>query len=201
MKTRPHFSGYVFFFLLALHLTACGGGELVVLLPDEDGRVGQVSVDRDGNRVLLDSAYESAELDTWGMPRQGTMPEEEVRRVFSGAMSVQPPDSEVFVFHYDLGSPDIPSEYEPLLRALLAEVAAREAVEVQVTGHTDRVGTVEKNDRLSMERARHIRDALVKSGLKASFIRVVGRGEREPLIVTEDDVPEPRNRRVEVIVR
>lgn len=201
MKRRQHFPGYVFFFLLTLNLPACGGGELVVLLPDESGRVGQVSMDKDGSRVLLDSAYESAEVYTWGRPRQGTMSEEEVRRVFSDAISAKPPDSEAFVFHYALGSPVILSEYEPLLRALLAEVASREAAEVQITGHTDRMGSVEDNDRLSLERARHIRDALVENGLKARFIRVVGRGEREPVIVTKDDAPEPRNRRVEVIVR
>jgi len=40
-----------------------------------------------------------------------------------------------------------------------------------------------------------------KNGLHASFIRAVGRGEREPLIPTPDEQAEPRNRRVEVIVR
>jgi len=29
----------------------------------------------------------------------------------------------------------------------------------------------------------------------------VGRGEREPLVPTEDEVSEPRNRRVEITVR
>lgn len=201
MKKRAHFLEFIFLFLLALNLTACGGGELVVLLPDEDGRVGQVSMEKDGKGLLLDSAYETAEVDTLGELKQGSMSEGEVRRVFSDAMSAQPPDSEAFVFHYSLGSPVIPSEYEALLRALLSEVASREAVEVQITGHTDRVGTVEKNDQLSLERARLIKDTLVENGLNARFIRVVGRGEREPVIATEDDVPEPRNRRVEVIVR
>ena len=44
-------------------------------------------------------------------------------------------------------------------------------------------------------------DILIQRGLKTSFIRAVGRGEREPLIATPDEEPEPRNRRVEVIVR
>jgi len=30
---------------------------------------------------------------------------------------------------------------------------------------------------------------------------VAGRGEREPLVTTEDEVAEPRNRRVEITVR
>jgi outer membrane protein OmpA-like peptidoglycan-associated protein len=46
-----------------------------------------------------------------------------------------------------------------------------------------------------------IKEWFIKRGLQASFIRAVGRGERELLIQTPDNVREPRNRRVEVIVR
>jgi outer membrane protein OmpA-like peptidoglycan-associated protein len=74
-------------------------------------------------------------------------------------------------------------------------------VEVQVTGHTDRVGSVASNDSLALERAQAVRDMLIQRGLQASFIRPVGRGEREPLVPTPDEQEEPRNRRVEVIVR
>jgi outer membrane protein OmpA-like peptidoglycan-associated protein len=84
---------------------------------------------------------------------------------------------------------------------LFAEVAKRQAVEVQVTGHTDTLGKESDNDRLSEERAQAIREMLIAQGLKSNFIRAVGRGERELLIPTPDNVREPRNRRVEVIVR
>ena len=83
----------------------------------------------------------------------------------------------------------------------ITKALQRQAVEVEVTGHTDRVGKVADNDRLSQERAEAVRDAMVKNGLQASFIRAVGRGEREPLIPTPDEQEEPRNRRVQVIVR
>ena len=53
---------------------------------------------------------------------------------------------------------------------------------------------------LSLRRARKIRDDMVKLGVPAQ-IQVAGRGEREPLVATEDEVAEPRNRRVEISVR
>ena len=87
------------------------------------------------------------------------------------------------------------------LESVFDEVAKRQAVEVQVTGHTDRVGNVADNDRLSLQRAEAVRAMLIKRGIKATFIRAVGRGEREPLIPTADEQSEARNRRVEVIVR
>ncbi len=70
-----------------------------------------------------------------------------------------------------------------------------------MTGHTDRVGGEADNDRLSLQRAEAVRAMLIQRGIQASFLRAVGRGEREPLIPTPDEQPEPRNRRVEVIVR
>jgi outer membrane protein OmpA-like peptidoglycan-associated protein len=84
---------------------------------------------------------------------------------------------------------------------LFAEVARRQAVEVQVTGHTDTLGKESDNDLLSEERAQAIKEMLIAQGLKSNFIRAVGRGSRELLILTPPNVREPRNRRVEVIVR
>jgi OOP family OmpA-OmpF porin len=40
-----------------------------------------------------------------------------------------------------------------------------------------------------------------RAGIAPARIRVEGRGEREPLIPTEDEVAEPRNRRAEISVR
>ena len=68
-------------------------------------------------------------------------------------------------------------------------------------GHTDRVGSDQQNDVLSLQRAERIRQDLVRLGMATDGIQTVGRGEREPLVPTEDEVPEPRNRRVEITVR
>ena len=68
-------------------------------------------------------------------------------------------------------------------------------------GHTDRVGTEDYNIRLSSRRAYYVRDRLILNGIKSSALVVSFYGEAVPLVYTEDDIPEPRNRRVEVIVR
>ena len=42
---------------------------------------------------------------------------------------------------------------------------------------------------------------LERLGIDAEGIKVSGRGERELLVITADEVAEPRNRRVEIQVR
>jgi OmpA-OmpF porin, OOP family len=186
----------------AVLLSACSTTkELVVLLPGDDGQVGAVAIAEPRRTTLLDTPLGAAKIDTKGRVTKDTLSEADVKRTFAEALAAQPPKALRFTLYFVEKSTEIMPDSRATLDALLAEVAKREAVEVQITGHTDRVGKVEDNDRLSIERAEAIRAVLIKNGLRASFIRAVGRGEREPLIPTPDEQVEPRNRRVEVLVR
>ena len=87
------------------------------------------------------------------------------------------------------------------MERVLAEVKRRPAPDVIVVGQTDRVGQVPDNDRLALRRAEKMRQELLRQGLPADSVQAAGRGEREPLVLTADEVAEPRNRRVEMLVR
>lgn len=119
--------------------------------------------------------------------------------LWAGLMSWAPAAPRTYLMYFVEGTTDLTPESQPVLAALRAAVAA--GSDVQITGHTDTTGSQELNDRLSYERAVEIRAALVKQGLPVESARVVGRGERELRIPTADDVSEPGNRRVEVILR
>jgi outer membrane protein OmpA-like peptidoglycan-associated protein len=73
--------------------------------------------------------------------------------------------------------------------------------DVLVVGHTDLVGTDPFNDALGLQRAEVVRAALVRLGVPSGDIRTVSRGKRQPAVPTADGVAEPRNRRVEIVVR
>lgn len=66
-------------------------------------------------------------------------------------------------------------------------------------GHTDRVGKLEANDALSLKRAEAVGEQLKAPASR--LMEFAGRGEREPLVPTADEVPEPANRRVEINLR
>ena len=63
------------------------------------------------------------------------------------------------------------------------------------------VGPDQYNMALSLRRANAVKDALVREGVPATAIAVVGRGESMPLVQTADGVREPQNRRVEIVVQ
>jgi outer membrane protein OmpA-like peptidoglycan-associated protein len=85
--------------------------------------------------------------------------------------------------------------------AIFAEIAKRPVPDVLVVGHTDAVGGDQYNDALSRQRADVIRAGLIQNGIAPENILAVGRGKRELLVPTPDGVAEPRNRRVEIVVR
>jgi outer membrane protein OmpA-like peptidoglycan-associated protein len=72
---------------------------------------------------------------------------------------------------------------------------------ITATGHTDRSGPESYNMALSLRRANAVKDALVRDGVPATAISVIGKGEADPLVPTADGVREPQNRRVEIVLQ
>ena len=191
---------------LAIALTGCFAGcastnTLVVLLPEAGGGPSAVIVHHEGPSMELDTPFSAATVDTKNNVAKTRMTQDEVDSMFAAALAAQPPKAVSFTLYFLTNSTEVAANSRADLDLLLNEVAGRQAVEVQVTGHTDRVGSDEDNDRLSLQRAEAVRAMLIQRGIKATFIRAVGRGEREPLVPTEDGQEEALNRRVEVIVR
>jgi len=173
----------------------------VVLLPEESGAPTAVIVGEGAQAVTLDRPFSAATVDTSGKIDRKSPTAREAEQIFAAALAAQPPKPVSFTLYFETNSTQIMLASRPQLDALMVDAARRQAVEVQVTGHTDRVGSDADNDRLSQQRAEVVRAMLVQTGIKATFIRAVGRGEREPLVATPDEQPEARNRRVEVILR
>lgn len=118
---------------------------------------------------------------------------------YADLIAWMPHPPRTYVLYFNEGTVQLTDDSRPVLEALRQVVTAE--TDVQITGHTDTVGETEFNDKLSYDRAVEVRAALVKDGLPVENSRVVGRGERELRVPTADNVSEPGNRRVEVILR
>jgi outer membrane protein OmpA-like peptidoglycan-associated protein len=176
--------------------------ETVILLPGPDGKAGTLTVTHERQQRILDEPYASARLQNPGaLEDGGRRTAEQVQRAFGEALSGLPPRPMTFTLHFQDASDDFTPESKAEIARIVEEIRRHPAPDIVVVGHTDRVGSVTYNDALSLRRAERVRTHLVGIGIAKDRIREAGRGEREPLVPTDDEVAEPRNRRVEVTVR
>jgi OOP family OmpA-OmpF porin len=181
-----------------------GPGVSVVVLPKPpDGHVGAVVVHPlgGGKPVLLDKPYVEANLRDTKTVRMSPVDKKSVDQTFGKALAALPAQPTSFLVYFVEGTDELNPDAKRAIDGVFAEIAKRPAPEIAVVGHTDFVGTDQYNDTLSLQRAVRVRDLLVRRGIPAKIIQTAGRGKREPLIPTSNAVAEPRNRRVEIIVR
>lgn len=188
--------------LLSGLISGCASvvGDRIILLPQADGRPSAVEVTAGGQTLRLDRPYATAELRD-GRLSPGTTTPEAVRATYGALLAQQPARPRSFTVQFEANGNRLAAGADAVLAEMRAALAALPAAEVVITGHTDRVGTVEANDRLSLARAEAVRDILAAAGVPRSAMTVAGRGEREPVVPTADEVAEARNRRVEIKVR
>jgi outer membrane protein OmpA-like peptidoglycan-associated protein len=175
--------------------------ETVVLLPGPDGRVGQLVVQRENARQVLDQPYAANRVRSDGQLEAARATEQQVKESFGTTLAALPARATTFLLYFLTGKDELTPESNSELEKILADMKARPVPDIVVTGHTDTVGSAESNDKLSMQRAERVKQFLMGIGIPADRIVTAGRGERELLVSTADSVDEPRNRRVEINVR
>lgn len=184
----------------AFGLAGCAHSSMV-LLPDEDGGHGQVAIlNPDGTDKAL-VAQPNSRATLGSSPSIRPLGKDGLKPAQTQLLSELPPPARSFTLYFLEGTTDMTPDSAPVVEEIKAEIAKRPGAEVQVTGHTDTVGSDSDNDALSQKRAEEILNLLATRGFDRAIMSAVGRGERELKVSTGDNVGSPINRRVEVIVR
>jgi outer membrane protein OmpA-like peptidoglycan-associated protein len=177
------------------------GPELFAVVPGPDGHVGTIVVRTEGNEQVLHQAYAASRVKADGHAEDALLTAEEVKRSFGGTIDALPGRPATFLLYFLEGKDELTPASRVELEKVFAELKRRPLPDIVVIGHTDTVGSVGSNDKLSLARAERMREMMVELGIPPERILATGRGEREPLVPTDDNTPEPRNRRVEISVR
>lgn len=98
---------------------------------------------------------------------------------------------------FDTGSSTISDESIPLLKELVAIIRNCPDKRIKIAGHTDNVGTAEKNITLSLDRAEAVTRYFTKNGISANRLKAVGYGDSSPLVSNDTEEGRKRNRRIE----
>lgn len=187
---------------LGLLLGGCATSSLV-LLPDEDGHLGSVAVLEAKNRASGAVIADGNSRTRLGDPTPNARPlgAKGLNKKELALLTGLPPAAKTFILYFEQGTTTLMPNSIAVLGTLRSEISVRPGAEVEVTGHTDTVGAEDFNDRLSFRRAEEVLAWLTGQGIDRSLMSAVGRGERQLVERTADNVGSAANRRVEVTVR
>jgi len=174
--------------------------EVFAVLPAPDGHVGAIVVKGPQSEQVLNAAYASVRIEG-ASQTTSVLDAAQVRDMFGSTLDALPGVATSFTLYFVEGKDELTPESQAQLESVFAELKRRPLPDIVVIGHTDTVGSLDFNDKLSRARADRMRELLVERGLPGERIQAAGRGKRELLVPTEDNVSEPKNRRVEINVR
>jgi peptidoglycan-associated lipoprotein len=200
-KTRPTLASHAWLLAgaLLLSLTGCAKN-YVVLLPDDDGTVGKVVVSTPQETTVLDQKSQGAFIG--GIHRDTfTLSDDKLHKDFGAALAASPPKPASYLLYFETGQATLTKASQDEIPKIKDDISHRPGVDVAVIGHTDTKGDAQANYELGLTRAKLVSGLISDAGLSAERLSVESHGEKNLLIKTPDDTDEPRNRRVEVIVR
>lgn len=88
----------------------------------------------------------------------------------------------------------------PIIEEIADQLERYERVWLEVRGHTDDIGGIEFNQRLSEERAKAVVRALIERGIDSVRLRPRGMGMLYPLVPNTSEENRAKNRRTEFVI-
>jgi outer membrane protein OmpA-like peptidoglycan-associated protein len=172
----------------------------VILIPDADGTIGEVSVSNQSGKQIINTAYAAVEI----IDKNSTLnvidkvDKKQTLETFQYALSAKPDKVKSYILHFISGSTDLTQESKLIIPQILEDIRARKVYEAYIVGHTDTKGTADMNYKLALERANQVKDVIEQHFSNTEHIQVKSYGEGNLLVPTDDNIDEPKNRRVEV---
>lgn len=99
------------------------------------------------------------------------------------------------------GSAEVSQQAQWTLGTVAESLKKYQGSNVEVSGHTDNVGSLASNNELSQKRAISVAKILVGQGVEKSRIQVFGAGPTQPIASNSTEEGRQANRRVEIKLR
>jgi len=103
--------------------------------------------------------------------------------------------------NFETNKATLRSESQTTLTKAYNALVANPNVQIEISGHTDNVGSMESNQLLSLKRAQAVKNWLVEKGISSNRMKTVGKGQNEPISSNDTDAGRAENRRIEFYVQ
>ena len=103
--------------------------------------------------------------------------------------------------YFDTGKAVVKPESEPTLVQIVKLLKDNASLKIFVVGHTDGVGVLEANLKLSSDRAAAVMASLISRGIDAGRLKAAGVGPYSPVATNRTEDGKAKNRRVELVER
>lgn len=104
-----------------------------------------------------------------------------------------------YMVFFDFNKATLTPEAKRIIASAAQDYKKGRYVRIMVTGHTDTVGTVKYNLKLSERRAQAVKGEFASLGVAEKDVAVKGVGKEGLLVPTNDQVREAQNRRAEIV--
>ncbi len=184
-------------------LGGCAVRQTVILVPDPDGRVGQAEVATAGGKQVLTKPSDMTRVGGSTSPPSAVTTADPgyLATTFADALAAEPPPPERAHLYFEAGTTTLDPRSLAAIPGIASAARRRNAISISISGHTDATGSGPSNDKLALARAERVRALLLEQGVAPGLMSVSSHGKGNPAVPTPDGVPEPRNRRVEVVVQ
>lgn len=191
----------VFLILLStLSLCACSSSRVILLENNKDHNA--IVISTKSGELTLDQANTYTDIGALSAPTTvKKISTEELNKTYGEFIATAPKAPISFLLYFEPGGTMLTTKSKKLFPEISRAIQARVPCDVNIIGHADRTGSKQYNIDLSLDRAKRVEKWIREQHLGISSIIVESYGEEDPLIPTKDGVPEPRNRRVEILIR
>ena len=126
---------------------------------------------------------------------------EDARALLDEALAACDPGGPAnFIVYFGFDKTNLTDAARATIDEVVAAVNAMGTSALSLVGHADTVGSTGYNQGLSEARANRVANALSARGVPAGGMTLAGRSENDPAVNTGDNVREPLNRRVEIVL-
>jgi OOP family OmpA-OmpF porin len=154
-------------------------------------------------RVYVDSWHGGGKGETYGLTivEKEAMAQEIVADIKSLMSDIQATGhASVYGIYFDFDKADIKPESESAIKEIAKLLQQNTGLKLYVVGHTDNVGTIDYNMKLSKARADAVvRELVTKYKVSSERLKAYGVGSLAPVASNKTDEGRAKNRRVELV--